>query len=138
MELELFVRAQDGVYADVLSELRAGRKRGHWIWFIFPQARGLGLSEMSHRYGIESLEHARAYLAHPVLGARLRECTQLVMEARAPAEEALGGLDAMKLRSSLTLFALASDQGSLYSQALDRMFGGEQDARTLELVGMGQ
>ena len=137
MALDRFVIAQQPVYDRVLAELRQGRKTTHWIWFIFPQLRGLGFSEMSHRYGIESLEHARAYLAHPVLGPRLGECTRLVLAARLPAAGILGGLDAMKLRSSMTLFALASDPGSVYAQAIDQLFSGEQDARTLELLGTG-
>jgi uncharacterized protein (DUF1810 family) len=107
-DLERFVEAQAPVYETVLRELRAGRKTTHWTWFIFPQAKGLGRSAMSERYGIGSLDEARAYLAHPVLGPRLRECTELVLAHEGvPLEEILGALDAMKFRSSMELFRAA-------------------------------
>lgn len=137
MDLGLFLQAQEPVYGEVVAELRAARKRGHWIWFIFPQVRGLGLSGMSHLYGIESLDHARAYLAHPVLAARLEECTHLILAAGLPAEQVMGSLDAMKLRSSMTLFALAAGPQSLYARAIDQLFGGQMDHRTLDLLGLG-
>lgn len=107
-DLERFVEAQEPVYETVLAELRAGRKTTHWIWFVFPQAKGLGRSAMSERYGIASLDEARAYLAHPVLGPRLKECTRLVLSHEGvPLEEILGELDAMKFRSSMQLFRAA-------------------------------
>ena len=103
-DLQRFVDAQQGVYSQVLSELRAGRKRSHWIWFIFPQIAGFGSSPISQHYAITSLAEARAYLAHPVLGPRLRECTQLLVElADEPIEEILGYPDDLKFRSSMTL-----------------------------------
>lgn len=107
-DLERFVDAQAPVYEQVLRELRAGRKTTHWIWFIFPQAKGLGRSAMSLRYSIASLDEARAYLAHPVLGSRLAECTELVLSHRGVSlEEIFGDLDAMKFRSSMQLFCAA-------------------------------
>ncbi|WP_072396889.1 DUF1810 domain-containing protein [Hyphomicrobium sp. CS1GBMeth3] len=107
-DLQRFVDAQAPVYETVLKELRAGRKASHWIWFIFPQAKGLGRSAMSLRYGIASLDEARAYLAHPVLGPRLAECTGLVQSQRdVPLEDIFGDLDAMKFRSSMQLFRAA-------------------------------
>lgn len=105
-DLERFVKAQDPVYHRVLDELRAGRKTSHWIWFVFPQARGLGRSERSVFYGIGSLDEARAYLAHPVLGPRLKECVDLVMSHEGKAlEDILGGVDAMKFLSCIELFS---------------------------------
>ena len=107
-DLRRFVAAQDPVYETVLRELRAGRKTTHWIWFIFPQAKGLGRSPTSEYYGIASLDEARAYLAHPVLGPRLKECADLVLShAGVPLEDILGALDAMKFRSSMSLFQAA-------------------------------
>ncbi len=105
-DLERFVKAQDPVYRRVLDELRAGRKTSHWIWFVFPQAKGLGRSERSVFYGIGSLDEARAYLAHPVLGPRLKECVDLVMSHEGKAlEDILGGVDAMKFLSCIELFS---------------------------------
>lgn len=104
---ERFVQAQRGVYDTALQELRAGRKRSHWIWFIFPQVAGLGMSATSRRYSLTGLEEARAYLAHPLLGQRLREATTALLAQRASASAVLGELDALKFRSSMTLFALA-------------------------------
>lgn len=104
-DLERFVDAQEPAYDRVLKELRAGRKTTHWIWFIFPQAKGLGRSAMSERYAIASLDEARAYLAHPILGPRLKECAELVLSHKdVPLEDILGQLDAMKFRSSMDLF----------------------------------
>ena len=131
--LARFVHAQDegGTYERALAELRAGHKRGHWMWFVFPQLAGLGASAMSQRYAISSLAEARAYLAHPVLGARLRECAGALCELDGPsAEEVLGGVDALKLRSSMTLFARASQGEEAFAGVLDRWFGGEADERT--------
>lgn len=132
--LERFVEAQAAVYADALRELREGRKRSHWMWFIFPQLRGLGSSGMAVRYGIESLDEAGLYLAHPLLGPRLVECTATVNEARAlSAERIFGPVDAIKLRSSMTLFELAGG-GPLFSLCLDRFFAAVRDRRTLDLI----
>jgi uncharacterized protein (DUF1810 family) len=135
-DLERFVVAQSGgVYESAVRELRAGRKVGHWMWFVFPQLVGLGRSEVSRYYGIASLEEARAYLAHPVLGPRLREAaaTLLAVEGRS-AEAILGGVDAMKLRSSMTLFGLAAPDEVLFREVLDRFFGGQEDDRTVALL----
>jgi len=136
-DLERFVTAQDRVYAGVLEELRAGRKSSHWMWFVFPQVAGLGLSETSRRYAISSLEEARAYLAHPVLGPRLVECARVLAELDGrSAEEIFGPVDSMKLRSSMTLFARADPGEILFRGVLDRYFGGASDARTDALLGI--
>jgi uncharacterized protein (DUF1810 family) len=130
-DLERFVFAQEPVYDGVLEELRRGRKTGHWIWFIFPQVAGLGHSAMSQRFAISSLDEARAYLAHPVLGARLRECAGIVLAARGPtAEEIFGSLDAMKVRSCMTLFHRAAPDEAVFLQVLDRYYGGVADEAT--------
>ena len=130
------MRAQDGVYEQVCAELRSGRKRTHWLWFIFPQIKGLGSSEMAMRYAISSIEEAKAYLEHQVLGDRLRECARIVLglEGRT-AEEIFGYPDDLKFRSSMTLFAKAaeiSEEELVFSQALDKYFGGREDAATVE------
>jgi uncharacterized protein (DUF1810 family) len=132
--LQRFVAAQDdaAIHGRALGELRAGRKRGHWIWFVFPQIAGLGSSPMSQAYAINSLDEARAYLAHPILGHRLRECCEALLAAP-PGETAgqiLGGIDALKLRSSMTLFARADPQVPLFAAVLDRFYGGEPDPET--------
>jgi uncharacterized protein (DUF1810 family) len=130
-DLGRFVEAQEPVYDTVVEELRGGRKTGHWIWFIFPQLAGLGHSWMSQRYAVASLGEARAYLAHPVLGSRLRECAGLVLAAKgATAEEILGFIDAMKLRSCMTLFHRAVPDEPIFAQVLDRFFGGQPDELT--------
>jgi uncharacterized protein (DUF1810 family) len=132
--LQRFVAAQDdaAIYARALGELREGRERGHWIWFVFPQIAGLGSSPMSQAYAIHSLEEARAYLAHPVLGPRLHECCEALLAAPSgdTAEQILGGIDALKLRSSMTLFARADPGDPLFAALLDRFYGGEPDAET--------
>jgi uncharacterized protein (DUF1810 family) len=135
-DLEPFVAAQSGIYADVVAELGAARKSSHWMWFVFPQIAGLGMSPTSQRYAIGSLAEARAYLAHPVLGARLLECTQLVLSApsTATADSIFGGIDARKLRSSMTLFLRAAPDEALWQQVLDRYFGGSPDTRTDQLL----
>jgi uncharacterized protein (DUF1810 family) len=135
-DLERFVEAQRGVYADVLRELRGGRKTGHWIWFVFPQVAGLGRSETARYYAIGSLDEARAYLAHPVLGPRLRESagTILAVSGRT-AEQILGPIDAMKLRSSMTLFLRADPAEPVISRVIERYFGGIPDAATDALLG---
>jgi uncharacterized protein (DUF1810 family) len=125
--LQRFLDAQDagGTYDRVLAELRAGRKTSHWMWFVFPQAAGLGQSEMSRRYAIASLDEAREYAEHPVLGKRLRECARALLDHRERgAEEILGGTDALKLRSSMTLFARAAPGETRFGEVLDTFYGG--------------
>lgn len=131
--LQRFVDAQDSVYEAVCLELRDGYKRGHWMWFIFPQIKGLGHSDMANRFAISSREEAAAYLQHPMLGHRLRECTRLVsgVEGRS-AEEIFGSIDALKFRSSMTLFASATPDNEIFRDALRKYFGGEVDRSTLE------
>jgi uncharacterized protein (DUF1810 family) len=139
-DLERFVAAQDahGTYARALGELRSGAKRSHWMWFVFPQIAGLGSSPMAQRYAIRSLEEAAAYLAHPVLGARLRECVAVLNSLpTTDAEAVLGGIDALKLRSSLTLFLRAAPGEEAFERALAKFFGGVPDQRTLDLLGAG-
>ena len=133
--LSRFLEAQDSVFVDVLSELRAGRKRTHWMWFVFPQIRGLGRSPMSERFAINSLQEAEAYLAHPILGPRLRECTQLVsaVEGRA-ISQIFGNPDDMKFRSCMTLFAGATSDNKIFQDALEKYFGGKPDPMTMELI----
>jgi uncharacterized protein (DUF1810 family) len=134
-DLQRFVDAQARVYDDVLAELRNGAKRSHWIWFVFPQLRGLGRSATAQRYGISSLDEARAYLAHPVLGPRLRECTGLVaaIDGRS-VDEIFGWPDNLKVRSSMTLFAHATDDNSGFRAVLDKFYDGEEDPATVELL----
>jgi uncharacterized protein (DUF1810 family) len=132
-DLERFVTAQEPVYRDVIAELRDGRKRSHWMWFVFPQLRGLGGSAMAARYGISSLEEADAYLRHPVLGPRLRECTQLVKGVQGRSVgEIFGSPDDLKLCSSMTLFARAADDNADFVALLDKFYDGRYDERTLE------
>jgi uncharacterized protein (DUF1810 family) len=132
-DLQRFVTAQDGVYDAAVRELRAGRKTSHWMWFVFPQIAGLGRSPMAQRFAIGSLDEARAYLAHPVLGPRLLECAEILTElAGTSAQDVFGGIDALKLRSSMTLFARAAPDQPLFGEVLDRYFGGEPDSATLE------
>ena len=135
-DLNRFVLAQAGDYERAIAEIRAGRKRSHWMWYIFPQVDGLGFSSMSRRYAIKSLAEARAYLDHPVLGPRLVECTEaaLGVEGRS-AYEIFGSPDDMKLRSSATLFAAVAPPDSVFARLLDKFYGGERDARTLQLLG---
>jgi uncharacterized protein (DUF1810 family) len=132
-DLERFVTAQDsgGTYDRAVEELRRGRKTSHWMWFVFPQIAGLGFSATSRRYAISSLAEAQAYLAHPVLGPRLKECASLVVQAQAPsAERIFGGIDAQKLQSSMTLFLRAAPDEPIFQQVLDQYFGGQADAGT--------
>ena len=135
-DLERFVRAQEGDYGRALAEVRAGRKRSHWMWYVFPQYEGLGFSPTSRRYSIKSRAEAEAYLAHPVLGPRLTECAEaaLGVEGRS-APEVFGSPDDMKLRSCATLFAHVSPPGSVFERLLSRYFDGERDERTLRLIG---
>ncbi len=135
--LQRFLCAQDnaGIYQTAVAELSAGRKRSHWMWFVFPQIAGLGQSQMSRRYAISSLAEARSYLAHPVLGARLIECTRIISELHGlTAEEVLGSTDAMKLHSSMTLFAHADPSNQLFPRVLDGYFGGAPDEATERLL----
>jgi uncharacterized protein (DUF1810 family) len=134
-DLQRFVDAQDRVYDTVLDELRGGRKRSHWIWFVFPQLRGLGRSPTALHYGISSLEEARAYLAHDVLGPRLRECARLVaaIDDRSAAD-IFGFPDDLKVRSSMTLFARATDDNADFRAVLDKFYNGEEDPVTVELL----
>jgi uncharacterized protein (DUF1810 family) len=137
-ELERFVEAQEPIYPSVVEELRQGVKSGHWMWFVFPQVAGLGRSPMSERYAIRSLEEARAYVAHPVLGARLRECARLVVAIPdRSAEEVFGPIDARKLRSSMTLFRLADPDEPVFPEILDRWFGGVTDPATEAILDAG-
>lgn len=135
-DLERFVEAQHGVFDEACTELRHGRKTGHWMWFIFPQIAGLGFSAMSQHYAIRSIDEARVYLAHPALGARLREICRVVngIEGKT-AHEIFGSPDDMKLRSSVTLFAHASEDNAVFLEILKKYFGGAEDPRTLKLMG---
>jgi uncharacterized protein (DUF1810 family) len=134
-ELEHFAEAQANVIARVKDELRAGRKQSHWMWFIFPQLAGLGFSPMAQRYAISSLAEARAYLAHPLLGARLRECTELVLAIHGKSAHAIfGSPDDLKFRSCLSLFAEAAPDEIVFNIALAKYFAGAKDPRTLSLL----
>jgi uncharacterized protein (DUF1810 family) len=135
--LQRFVAAQEPVYSNVLAELRAAHKTSHWMWFVFPQIAGLGRSPMAQKFAIASLDEARAYMAHEVLGARLRECTQLMLAAAdKPIGDILGYPDDLKFRSSMTLFALADGRrGSIFEAALRQFFDGDADPRTRRLAG---
>ncbi|OBI40856.1 DUF1810 domain-containing protein [Mycobacterium sp. E796] len=137
-DLRRFVSAQSGIYRTAVEELRDGRKRGHWMWFVFPQLRGLGSSPMAARYGITSLEEARAYLQHELLGSRLRECTQLVNDVQDRSIiDIFGSPDDLKLRSSMTLFAHATDDNHDFVTLLDNYFYGQEDPLTLaRLTGL--
>lgn len=132
-DLQRFLDAQRETYDQVLAELRLGRKQSHWMWYIFPQIEGLGSSPMAQRYAISCLDEAKAYFAHPVLGNRLRECTQLVTAARAQSiEEVLGYPDNLKFHSSMTLFAHAANHGEVFKNALRKYFRSEYDPLTME------
>lgn len=134
--LARFVAAQEAVYATALAELRAGAKRTHWIWFIFPQLRGLGHSPMSHRYGIADLAEARDYQAHPLLGARLLACADATLShPDIPAEAIFGAVDAGKLRSSATLFAAVEGAPAAFDAILRAFFGGRPCRLTLDRIG---
>jgi uncharacterized protein (DUF1810 family) len=137
-DLQRFVDAQTPVYDAVVAELRSGRKRSHWIWFIFPQLAGLGRSPTAARYAISSLAEARAYLAHEVLGPRLRECTRLVtlIEGQ-PIDAIVGWPDNMKVQSSMTLFVHAADDNDEFLALLAKYYDGEQDATTVQLLSHG-
>ena len=136
-DLERFVLAQAPVMAQVRTELKAGRKTTHWMWFVFPQLAGLGFSHRARFYAIASLDEAKAYIAHPVLGPRLVGCTELVnaVEGRS-AHDILGSPDDLKFHSSMTLFSLAAPEEVAFGTALERYFGGRHDGRTLDLLGI--
>jgi uncharacterized protein (DUF1810 family) len=135
VSLERFVTAQAQIYPRVLAELQAGRKQSHWMWFIFPQLAGLGNSPMARFYAIGSLDEARAYCKHPLLGPRLRQCVEALLPwaSMRSAEQILGPVDALKLKSSLTLFSLAVE-GGLFNRGLELFFNAEPDQRTLALL----
>ncbi|HEX4996874.1 MAG TPA: DUF1810 domain-containing protein [Terriglobia bacterium] len=135
-DLDRFVRAQDPIYERVLSELRAGVKRSHWMWFIFPQIAGLGSSSMAQLYAIRSLDEARAYLAHPALGPRLVECVSLVNAVSSrDISQILGYPDDLKFRSSMTLFLLAAPEEAVFAAALRKYYNSQPDPMTLTLLG---
>jgi uncharacterized protein (DUF1810 family) len=134
-DLNRFLQAQQGVYERALSEVKSGRKRSHWMWYIFPQFDGLGFSAMSKQYAIKSIAEAKAYLNHPILGSRLIECVEaaLSVEGRS-VYEIFGSPDDMKLKSCATLFAYVSPEGSVFEQLLDKFFNGDRDQTTLNLL----
>lgn len=134
--LSRFVSAQEDVYEQTLAEIRSGRKRSHWMWFIFPQFDGLAFSSTSKFYSIKSLDETRAYLAHPVLGPRLLECAEAVMGVeKKSAHDIFGSPDDLNLRSCATLFAYVQPPGSMFERLLAKYYNGEQDAKTLQLLG---
>lgn len=131
--LQRFVDAQGPVFAQALAELLAGRKRSHWMWFVFPQIKGLGRSDMAQRYAISGLDEARAYLQHPLLGARLEQCVKAIApQGDRSARQIFGSPDDMKLHSSMTLFAAAAPDRTIFQEVLDTFFDGAPDALTLE------
>lgn len=137
-DLERFVEAQRGAYEPALAELVRGRKTGHWIWYILPQLRGLGSSPLSWRYGVASLAEARVYLAHPLLGPRIRECARVIAASATPSADAYFGYpDNLKVRSSMTLFMRADPDEPAFCAVLDRYYGGRPDRRTDEMLGTG-
>ena len=137
--LHRFLSAQAPIYDTVLAELRAGRKSSHWIWFIFPQIAGLGRSATAQQFAIASLDEAKAYLQHPILGPRLRECTQLVLDVEGrSAEEIFGYPDHLKFRSCMTLFLTAAPDNALFNAALLKYFDGKPDQLTLDLLAQQQ
>jgi uncharacterized protein (DUF1810 family) len=134
-DLNRFIAAQDSIYDRVLAELRRGDKRSHWMWYIFPQISGLGFSLTSRQYAIKSIEEARAYLNHPVLGQRLLECAEILLAVKGrSASEIFGYPDDMKLKSSMTLFVCVSEPDSVFERVLKKYYKGERDVRTLELL----
>jgi uncharacterized protein (DUF1810 family) len=137
-DLSRFLQAQEGDYDRALAEIRAGNKRTHWMWYIFPQLDGLGFSPTARHYAIKSLAEARAYLEHPVLGPRLRECAEAAVGVEGRSASAIfGSPDDLKLRSCATLFACVSPPGSVFERLLDRFYGGGRDDKTLRLLGVG-
>lgn len=135
INLDRFIAAQENIYKQALTELRNGNKRSHWIWFIFPQIQGLGRSSTAQFYSIKNKEEAKAYLKDPILGNRLKECCQAILEVEGKsATEILGFLDALKLKSSMTLFDSISDDNSTFRQVLQKYYNGEVDDKTLKLL----
>ncbi|NTW66173.1 MAG: DUF1810 domain-containing protein [Nitrospirae bacterium] len=135
-DLNRFISAQEGIYDRALDELREGLKRSHWMWYIFPQVEGLGHSPTTRHYSIKSLEEARQYLAHPVLGKRLLECAEAVLAVQGlSAADIFGHPDDWKLQSSMTLFELVSGPQSVFGRVLDKYYQGKRDAKTLQIVG---
>jgi uncharacterized protein (DUF1810 family) len=135
-DLARFVDAQVDDYDEALAEIKAGRKTSHWMWYVFPQIDGLGFSSMSRRYSIKSLDEARAYLDHPVLGPRLLACVEAALSVDgSSAYQIFGSPDDMKLKSSATLFASVTPPGSVFARLLDKFFAGERDGKTLGLIG---
>ena len=135
-DLDRFIEAQKEVYADVLAELQSGRKRTHWMWFMFPQAAGLGRSATAEFYAIQNLDEAETYLNHPLLGTRLLECSNIVLGLQGRSvEDIFDWPDDLKLRSSMTLFSRVAGSGSVFDKVLQRYFQGELDKRTLQLLG---
>lgn len=136
-EFEHFLEAQNGVYDQVVEELTRGQKRSHWMWFIFPQVRGLGRSAMAQRFAIHCLDQARRYAHHILLGQRLRQCTRLVLDVQGrEISDILGCPDDLKFRSSITLFEIAAPEEPLFHSALKKYFAGQRDLRTLETLGL--
>jgi uncharacterized protein (DUF1810 family) len=136
-ELSRFVTAQNPVYERVCAELKAGDKRSHWMWFVFPQIAGLGTSFRAQHYAISGIDEARAYLAHPVLGARLRECIALVLAVEGrDIRQIFGDIDAQKFRSSMTLFAATAEDAGIFEDALAKFFGNARDELTLRILGL--
>jgi len=136
VDLTRFIAAQEGVYGQAFAELRQGRKQSHWMWFVFPQIAGLGSSPKARLYAIASADEARAFLAHPLLGDRLRDCAAAILAHRERGAEAIfGAVDALKLRSSMTLFEAVADDPAPFAEALGAFYGGERDAATLRLIG---
>jgi uncharacterized protein (DUF1810 family) len=132
-ELSRFLDAQDGEYSGILAEIQSGRKRSHWMWYVFPQIDGLAFSSTSQRFAIKSIDEAQAYLKHPILGARLLECAKAVVEIEGRSvAEIFGSPDDLKLRSSATLFAAVSEAGSVFERILEKYYHGERDERTVE------
>ena len=133
--LDRFVEVQERMYPTVMKEIQNGKKRSHWMWYMFPQLRGLGTSSMAHIYGISGLEEAKAYLKHPMLSGRILElCGELLKHKEKSAYEIFGDIDEMKLQSSMTLFVLVSEEGSVFHQVLNQFFNGEMDDLTVELT----
>ena len=133
--LQRFLEAQEGIYHAVLRELRSGQKRTHWMWFIFPQVDGLGMSETSRYYAIKSLAEAQAYLSHPILGVRLRECASILLTLEGRTAHAIfGSPDDRKLQSCMTLFLSTSGESELFGSVLEKYYNGNKDSRTLEIL----
>ncbi|QWW70457.1 DUF1810 domain-containing protein [Rhizobium sp. WYJ-E13] len=137
-DLHRFIEAQNGIYEQALTELKTGRKRSHWMWFIFPQIAGLGTSSMAEKYAIRSAEEASAYLADPILGSRLLRCVEAIISINdRSAHDIMGAPDDLKLRSSMTLFAAVSDHGSPFHKAIERFYDGKFDERTISILSAG-